>query len=265
MSSLDRRDLLRRLGRRARGGVVSVADAAEAWGCSSRDAALKLGRFARDGWVVRVRRGVYFVAPIEAGAHPVPEDPWMLAEQLFAPCYIGGWSAAEHWGLTEQLFRSTFVVTAAHIRDREPTLLGTAFHLTRAPASRIDSVKAIWHGRTRIRVSSPERTLVDALIAPASVGGVRHLAELLVAYRELPAASAVGLARELGLHGNGAAHKRAGWLAEKVWPAAAELLAEASRGRSAGVIRLDPQARHRGRMNRRWGLWVNVELDKVHK
>jgi predicted transcriptional regulator of viral defense system len=245
--------------------VVSVGEAAGAWGVPTRTAALKLATLAKDGWLVHIRRGFYFVPPLEAGEHPVAEDPWILGEALFAPCYVGGWSAAEHWGLTEQLFRSTFMATAANIRRREQTLLGTTFRLVRVSRARVESVKPIWRGRHRVRVSSPERTLVDALMAPSWVGGVRHLTDMLTAYRDLPGSSVTLLSSELGKHGNGAAHKRAGFLAERTWPDAAELIAAAAGGRSSGVIRLDPDASGRGRMNRRWGLWINVGVPEVRE
>ena len=35
----------------------------------------------------------------------VVQDPWILVPALFAPAYIGGRTAAEHWDLTEQIFR----------------------------------------------------------------------------------------------------------------------------------------------------------------
>lgn len=70
-------------------------------------------RSAFHGWPRRVRRGLYLVLPLEAQSDRAitVEDPWILADELFSPCYIGGWSAAQHWGLTEQIFRSVFVVT----------------------------------------------------------------------------------------------------------------------------------------------------------
>ena len=39
------------------------------------------------------------------------DESWVLARAVFEPCYIGGWSAAEHWGFTEQIFNSTMVFT----------------------------------------------------------------------------------------------------------------------------------------------------------
>ena len=43
---------------------------------------------------------------------------WPLV--VFEPCYIGGWSACEHWGLTQQLFRDVLVVTARQPATLEP-------------------------------------------------------------------------------------------------------------------------------------------------
>jgi len=55
------------------------------------------------------------------------EDAWAVADRLFAPCYIGGWSAAQHWGFTEQLFRTTLVVTARRPRARKVEARGSVF------------------------------------------------------------------------------------------------------------------------------------------
>src|SRR3989304_634367 len=121
---------------------------------------LTIARLARTGragviTVARAAGGLSLALPWEAepGRPMVAEDPWVLAREAFSPCYIGGWSAAEHWGLTEQLFRSTLVVTAAHIRERSTKLLGHAFRLFRVPRSRIAGVALVWRGNERVPVS----------------------------------------------------------------------------------------------------------------
>src|ERR1700690_4166852 len=132
----NRRQLMSDLARASLGGLVSVDKAAGVMGVPTHDAAVRLGRLVRAGWLARARRGLYFVLPLEASAEapPVAEDAWLLANELFAPCYVGGWTAAEHWGLTEQLFRTTFVVTAAPRRSNHETHLSTDFHVVRANA-----------------------------------------------------------------------------------------------------------------------------------
>lgn len=260
-----RKHELARIARAAHGGVIGIRESARALGMPARDASARLGALARAGWLTRVRRGVYLVMPLEAESHgqTTAEDPWLLAVALFPPCYIGGWSAAEHWGLTEQLFRSTFVVTAAHIRTRTANHLGAAFTLVRVRPERVQHLTPVWRGSSRVLVSSRERTVVDAAIDPRWLGGFRHLADVFTAYSTDPAANPAALLRELRRSGNGAAAKRVGYLAEQIWPSARDLVDGALGLRSTGVVKLDPAIARRGRKNSRWGLWLNVSLDGI--
>jgi len=258
----DLRAALSRLARGAHGGLITVNEAVALLGRSPSATATWLARLARRGWLARARRGLYVVLPLEAttSRSPSVEDPWVLASKLFSPCYIGGWSAAEHWGLTEQLFRSTFVVTAAGIRRRTERVLGLEFHLVRVARVRLTAMTLVWRGRERVAVSDRERTLADALAAPGWVGGVRHLADLLRAYRESRHWNPTRLLNRVNELGRGAAFKRLGFLAEMLLPGAEQVVRVCLVKRTAGIIKLDPSVSTRGRLNKRWGLWVNIPL-----
>jgi predicted transcriptional regulator of viral defense system len=254
------RSLIARLSGLAIGGLVTLDVAAEAMKTSHRLASARLARLAKSGWLVRAKPGLYLVRPLDAApdAATTVEDPWILAHVVFAPSYIGGWSAAEHWGLTEQLFRSTFVVTAAPRRKTEERWLTAEFHVVRVRSERLNGTVLVWRGRDRIAISDRERTLADAFREPGWVGGMRHLAEIFATYRDSPFASPSKLLASMKVIGNGAAYKRMGYLAEALWPAASELVADALSKRSKGIIRLDPAIQEHGHMNKRWGLWINV-------
>src|SRR5947209_7515425 len=89
---------------RAAREVVSVDLAAESLGMDRRSAAKLLSRWREQGWLRRIGHGLYVPVPLELSAsEQVVEDPWVLVPTLFGVCYIGGWSAAHHWELTEQL------------------------------------------------------------------------------------------------------------------------------------------------------------------
>lgn len=223
-----------------------------------------LRSLVRRGWLKRLRRGLYLVLPLEAEADVsgVVEDPWLLAAQLFSPCYIGGWSAAEHWGLTEQIFRSTFVVSAAKIRQTENRIAEVEFHVVTVPARRVEGITPVWRGRERVLVSSPERTLVDGLITPAWLGGIRQLADLLASYRRSDSWKPEQLLKDLNAVGTGAAFKRLGYLLETLEVDEPVLLRAALSRRSAGIVKLDPSIRGRGRLRKRWGLWLNAEIQE---
>lgn len=259
-SSPSPRAQLRLLSRSARSGLVTVDVAAASLGVSGRGAAVTLGRLERAGWLKRIRRGLYYLVPLEGGTGAVVEDAWVLADAAFDPCYIGGWTAAHHWGLTEQSFRSTFVVTASSLRSRSQVLLGAEFKLVKVRRARVESAVLVWRGAVKVRVSSAERTIVDACGDPSWVGGIRHLGEIVRRYRETTNDLGESLLIELTRRGSGAAFRRAGFLVERIWPEATGLIAAALAARPTGVVRLDPAIPTRGTMNRRWGLWVNADV-----
>src|SRR5207253_10871002 len=127
-----------------------------------------------------------------------------LAMAAFVPCYIGGWSAAEHWGLTEQLFRETFVVTGAHVRAIRKSIGGVTFRLARVAAKRAVGDATVWRGTARASCSTPELTLVDGAARPSWLGGVRHLTETLARYAESPSPNLTNLSAHLKRLGRGA-------------------------------------------------------------
>jgi predicted transcriptional regulator of viral defense system len=260
----DPKETLSLLARASRGGFLTTEDAAGALGLAPHQSSLMLGRLVRRGWLARVRRGLYLVLPLEAGREGAAiEDPWVLARALYAPCYIGGWTAAEHWGLTEQLFRSTFVVTAATIRHAVETFLGSELHLVRASPEHVALATVIWRGRERVAVSGRELTIADALAAPSWLGGVRHLVDVLCRYRESEGWNPKRLIERLDEIGSGAAFKRLGYLAETVLDADPDLVNAALARRTQGIVKLDPTVAERGRISTRWRLWVNVELNRA--
>lgn len=263
---MSRRTELARLARAATGGLISVEEAAVVLARSRPATARRLAELTRQGWLARVRRGLYQVMPLDAAPSRAPEmveDAWVLASRVFAPCYIGGWSAAEHWGLTEQIFRTTLVVSAAEVRETEQELGGHRYRVFRIPRAALGAgVRLVWRGAERVPVSGPERTIVDCLRNPELCGGVRHLAEIMSAYASDGNADVDELLRVARARANGAAWKRLGYLAEQLWPpeVAAAVIAAARRRLSSGYVKLDPAARDQGRRSARWGLRLNVPI-----
>jgi predicted transcriptional regulator of viral defense system len=257
----DDRTLVATFARAAKGGVISLPTASKAMGVPRATAALRIRRLVQQGWMERLRRGLYLVKPLNAAPDQtaIPEDPWVLAREIFSPCYIGGWSAAEHWELTEQIFRSTLVVTATPARKTETRIGGHDFRVFRVPRARLAAgVVKVWRGPERVDVSGLERTILDGLRNPELVGGGRHLVQILRTYGEHKQCNfgrLLEVAREIA---SGAAWKRLGFLAERLWPAEAKTIAAARRHLTAGYVRLDPGNRQRGKLAKRWRLWINL-------
>jgi len=258
------RETVGRLARASRGGLVTVERARRSLGLSPRATTLRLSRLAEAGWLRRVRRGLYLMLPLEAKSDlaTTVEDPWVLADELFTPCYIGGWSAAEHWGLTEQIFRSVFVVTAAPIRRRSETSAGIEFRVVRTSVRRVKGADTIWRGAEQVGISSREHTLADGLASPEWVGGVRHLADMLATYRASTDWNPARLLTAVRSRLLGSAMKRLGYLAETLWPGETDIPRAALEARSAGLVKLDPAIGATGRISKRWGLRVNASIER---
>jgi predicted transcriptional regulator of viral defense system len=249
-----RRDRLSAVLRKA-GDLISVDDATTALGVGRAAAAKMLARWHEQGWLARVRRGLY--APVPIAATPtdqVIEDPWILVPILFHPAYIGGASAAHHWDLTEQLFRSVFVYTAASVRRSQQTIQGVTFVVRQVAVAKLFGTKTLWRGRVKLQVSDLNRTIIDMIDVPAMGGGIRHVADCFRAYLKRTDASPDTLIAYADRLGNGAVFKRLGFLAERVGEPE-QLIAACRKRLTQGNVKLDP-ALPSPRLVRRWRLWV---------
>lgn len=241
---------------RASRGTISVEQAAGALEVPNNDAAKTLARWAKQGWVSRVRRGLYVPIPLANGSNEVAlEDAWLVADRLFSPCYVGGWSAAEHWGLTEQIYRSILVMTTKKPRDRKPVIKGSSFVLRTIQADTFFGTKAVWRGQSKVAVSDPSRTVLDMMDDPLLGGGIRPSADVLQTYLESEHKN-LGLLIEYAMRlGSGAAVKRLGFLLERHAPTEIESINQCRAHLTQGNVKLDPSLPSR-RMVSAWRLWV---------
>ncbi len=237
-------------------GTVSVGEAATILKVSRADAAKMLARWTCKGWLSRVRRGLYVPIPLESRTADVPlEDPLVIAGRLYSPCYIGGWSAAEHWGLTEQIFRGVVVMTTVRPRDRKPVIKGTSFLLCTVPQKAMFGLKSIWRGQVKVSVSDPARTIVDMLSDPALGGGIHSTVDMLNAYLRSENRNTKLLTEYAGRLGNGAVFKRLGFLLERSAPDEQDAIAACLSKITAGNAKLDPRL-GADKLVTRWRLWI---------
>lgn len=228
---------------------------AEVLGVDRRRAALVLSRWRGQGWLRRVGPGLYAPVPLDlVGSEQVIADPWILVPVLFGDCYIGGWTAAHHWELTEQLFNDIVVYTTRRIVKKRTTAQGASFVLHHVSKKRFFGLKRLWRGSTKVAISDPARTLVDMLASPEVGGGIDHVADCLTAFIRSKEADAETLLQYAVQVANGAVFKRLGFLAETLVQDAA--LADACRAHlTLGYARLDPSLPS-AKLVTTWRLWI---------
>jgi predicted transcriptional regulator of viral defense system len=237
-------------------GAVSVGETAMILDVSRVAAAKKLARWASKGWLSRVRRGLYVSVPLESRTSDIAlEDPWLIADRLYALCYIGGWSAAEYWDLTEQIFRTIVVMTTRKPRDRSPVIKGTSFMLRTVQEKAMFGLKPVWCGQVKVSVSNPSRTILDVLNDPLLGGGLRSTTDFLINYLKSDNRDLDLLIDYANRLGNGAVFKRMGFLLERLVPEEQEVIDACRERMTTGNAKLDPTLAS-DKLVTRWRLWV---------
>jgi len=254
------RELLSRL-HRAFTRPFSTTEAAEELNLPRRRANRLLAHWASRGWLSRIRKGVYITVPLDA-VNPGEwrGDPWVIASTLFSPCYIGGWSAAEYWGLTEQIFADIIVFTESGERNRRQMIKGTMFILARTSVEGMFGLRSVWRDTVRVQVSSPARTVIDILDKPKLGGGIKHVAHIIAEFFAGEHRDDKALMEFAQRVGNKTVCKRLGYVVEALKIDAPEILDFCRHHMSTGYSKLDPGMTRKGRLLRRWNLELNAEV-----
>jgi predicted transcriptional regulator of viral defense system len=254
LGKLDRKQLSAVI--RGTKGSISVSEAAAILQITNAQASMKLSRWAKNGWLARVKRGIYIPVPLESRDADVPlEDPWIIAERLYSPCYIGGWSALEYWDLTEQIFRTTFVMTIRKIRKTAPEIQGAQFQIRNVKKKALFGLKPVWRGQIKVMVSDPSRTLIDLLIDPSLGGGLRPIVDVMRNYLKSEYRNKDLLLEYAQKIKKGVVYKRLGLLMEKLAPDEQSFMNVCQNKMSKGYSKLDPQL-PADNLITKWRLWV---------
>ena len=81
--------------------VITSATVSGILNLSLKEASRMLSRWCKNGWLYRVKRGVYISVPIDStSSNIILEVPFVIAESIYQPGYIGGFSAIKLWDLS---------------------------------------------------------------------------------------------------------------------------------------------------------------------
>jgi predicted transcriptional regulator of viral defense system len=184
---------------------------------------------------------------------------------LVQPAAVSHWSALSHHGLTDQVPRRVFVLTTAHSVPRRRGVkprgaetgypVGEAvYRFVQVKPERFFGVEDVWVDESRIKITDPERTLLDGLMAPQYCG---DFAEVLHAFElrapKLDVERIIGYALKL----DAATAKRLGWILERQG-IASDRLEPLRAVPIEGYRVLDPSSPRDGSHEARWMIQVNL-------
>lgn len=227
----------------ATNGLVTVSEAAQILSCSNGSASKVLSKLTKKGWFARVSQGVYQYIPLEVESNDfIPEDPLLIATKLFSPCYISGWSAAEYWGLTDQIFQSTIVVTGTPQKKYKLTTNKISFIIFLSKENRFFGLTTKWHANSKVLIADPSRLIADLMLNPKMAGGIRHCIDILKAYLKSDSKDVETLVSYMELLNSGSAFKRLGYLVEQCAEGEICLIETCLMSINTGRTKIDPQS-----------------------
>lgn len=228
------------------------------------ESARLLARWCNAGWLKRVKHGVYWQVPLESNPHEIAiEDPWIVAEHLFSPGYIGGFSAIKHWDLSEQIFEPVVYLTTNVVINRNTMFGGIKFKLKTIRSYKIFGTKTIWRNSTKIKISNPTKTMIDFLDDPVFGGSMRAIEDFFMEYWESKHKDMDLLIKYAKKMRNKTIFKRLGFLLETgglVSPHKIELL---RKNISSGYSEFDPSMKSKYFL-RRWNLKLPYSWKKEY-
>ena len=237
-------------------GPITISEAAKILNIGNNKASRVLSYFTKTGWLTRIKQGLYLPLATEAqDCIPFLEDNLVAANKIFAPCYIGGWSALEYWSLTEQIFNTTVVLTSKTVRNLYPEISGSKFLVKVIAQGKFFGLSKIWRGNLTIEISDPSRTIVDILDYPELAGGIRPASDAVQAYFKSEYKNNELLVSYIEKSGNRTIYKRLGFLLEYLKIAEPGLIVICQNRISMGNSKLDPSIEN-NKLTKRWRLWM---------
>ena len=244
--------------------IFTLGEAKDLLGAADQVTSNLLSRLVRQGWIVRVRRGVYEVAPIWATRGSFVADRFAgLSRSLDPPYYVGYRSALELYGWLQHPVIGRLWVAVPQPRRLLTTPVDRVIWVVTKPDRFEWGVQDKWIGSVKVPVSDPERTFLDCLHLPRHAGGVTEVAASFV--RAWPTLDQDRLISHADRLGNSSVIRRLGVLTQAFDLEHAERLVEQLpdrrwRGRP---VSLDPSLPAGGEIDRRWGIRMNVPAHEL--
>lgn len=243
--------------------VFRVQDVRNITGLSETSARSFVRKLVDRGVAARLKPGLFVLVPFELGRdRQYMGSPLVVAREIMngADYYLSHATAMEIHGMVTQ---PQLVVTVTSPKPRRSlTVLGVQFRFIRCQRRHLFGLTEHWATKQeKVRVSDPERTIIDGLKQPEYCGGVTEVAKgLWMRRQDLKVQTLVGYAKRIRV---GAVVRRLGFLLETYELAEAPELERLWSELTETYVRLDPVLPAEGKRLRRWRLQLNVGPDEL--
>jgi Predicted transcriptional regulator len=158
--------------------VFTIADAKKVLASSDPSVKNVIYRLKQKNRVKEIETGKYLLSPAKAGIDGYwSEHTFKLIHSLIDEYYVSYWSALNHWGMTEQMPVTVYVVIKKRKRDIRFDGQLIKF-VTVSPGKFFGSTQEKL-GDCRFNVASREKTIIDCLDRLEYSGGIVEVAKCL--------------------------------------------------------------------------------------
>ena len=247
--------------------VFNLREAKEAIGLEKGILKESLFLLVKQGWLIRLEKGLYLIVPFEAGQEGRwTPDPFVLASKLISPYCISHWSAASFWGWTEQLPSTIFVSSPSRKFVNEKTILNITFRFVKISKDKFFGICDEWVSNKKIKFSDKEKTIVDILDRPNFAGGIKEIAKCLRNAFNMKQLNPQILTDYISKVGNKVIFKRLGYICEVLGLFSQDWRNTWKELISRGYSKLDPTVtKKESKFNSTWHLIINVSDNELKK
>lgn len=233
-----------------KGQTFSFEDAAKTSTLTHQSLNVLLSRMEKEGLVERIEKGKYLIIPLGAKKGEYTINEYIIGSQLIRPAVIAYWSALNYHGFTEQIPGTVFIQTTSRKKQQNPEIFGIKYRIVRVVSKKLFGIENVWIGDVAVKITDPEKTVVDCLDKPQYCGGIAEAAKALD--KDLDPDKLKRYAVDIG---NSAVIKRLGYLCDKLGTRI-DIKPEYL---SKNYPLLDPSMHGKGRLNRKWKLIENID------
>jgi predicted transcriptional regulator of viral defense system len=231
--------------------VFTIHDAKKLSGMNNDVLRVLLHRLEKSGWIERIEKGKYMIVPLGERKGEYTLNEFVIGSVLIEPYAISYWSALNYHGLTEQIPHTIFLQTTSRKKNREMNVFGLNYKIIKVKESKFFGIDGIWLDDLQIKITDPEKTVVDCLDLQQYSGGLVEVAKA-IKNGNLNSEKLSDYALKMN---NSGVVRRLGYLCDMF-----EFDIELSYVKQRNYLYLDSIMEKSGSKNSKWNLIVNVDL-----
>jgi predicted transcriptional regulator of viral defense system len=231
--------------------VFTIDDAKKLSGMNNNVLRVLLHRLEKSGWIERIEKGKYMIVPLGERKGEYTLNEFVIGSVLVKPYAISYWSSLNYHGLTEQIPHTIFLQTISRKKNRDMNVFGLNYKIVKIKERKFFAIDGVWLDDLQIKITDPEKTVVDCLDLQQYSGGIIEVAKA-IKNGNLNSEKLSDYALKMN---NSGVVRRLGYLCDMF-----NFDIELSYKKQRNYLYLDSYMEKSGSKNSKWNLIVNVDL-----